>query len=169
MGGSGATKMTDAEERLRLAASAASMALILGGIGAGIGHGSHKASKRARHQKTGAIAGAAIAGALSGVIFNGFLCGMFSSKPEQDEIDRILLPRRALGAASGVAAALVGGTLGSKVSKSHPTTGALVGAALSSAVAIAATTMTTCPTLPTGTSGVGQLRSEWAGVRAPTR
>jgi hypothetical protein len=123
--------------------------LIAGGIGAGVGHVFSKPSNRARYQKNGAIAGSVAAGTLYGAFASApIMCGLFSSKDEQDQIDQMQNPTRALGALGCGTAALAGGFLGPVVFKKHPTMGALAGAALGSGVVMGLVATQGCPKLP---------------------
>jgi uncharacterized protein YcfJ len=141
------TAPTDTGEHLRLGAATIVQTLMLGGIGAGIGYALAKPSNRVRYQKNGAITGAVVGGVTGGLLSSLEFCGIFSSKSEQDEIERALRPTRILRVAGGAAAALAGGVLGSMASKAHPAIGATVGAALGSGVAVAAMPKQECPRL----------------------
>jgi hypothetical protein len=152
--------LTPVQERVLLTASGAVAALTGSGIGAGLGYVFSKPSNRARHQRMGVIVGATVNSALAGLVYGAPpLCGLMSSQAEKDEIDRVHLPIRALAAVGGGTAALIGGMLGSKASKAHPTIGAVVGAMLGSGAVMATVATTECPRLPA--TGVGSLRSEW--------
>lgn len=144
------TAPTATEKHLRAGAVSGMSALTMGAIGAGIGHIFSKPSNRTRYQKNGALAGAIVGAVQAGMLETGFMCGLFSSEEEQKEIDRVLRPKRLLVAAAGVGAVLVGGSLGSKASKKHPTAGRLVGAALSSGAVAALIGETECPPSTTG-------------------
>jgi len=143
------TPPTDTESRLRIGAATLASTLMMSGIGAGVGYVLSKPSNRARYQKNGAIVGAVVDGAILGGTFSApMLCGLMSPKSEQDEIERIQRPMRIVGAVSSATAALVGGVLGSMISKSHPVAGAAIGAAIGSSVTLTAQAATACPQLP---------------------
>ena len=142
--GEDVTKPTDLT--LRAGVGGTATALFWGGIGTGIGYALSKPSNRIRYQKNGAIAGAAVAGVVGCAVLPVIFCGLFSSKSEQEEIDRKLLPNRILWTVGGVSAALAGGTLGAAASKSHPVVGTLAGASMACGIATAvANTTTKCP------------------------